>query len=165
MAIESLEQAKRIAQSRVFITAPGKYQVKVTNDPSYLASTGKVTKELAGGAYQVSIVNVAAMTPYHLQKFKEKAQEGDFDGACNNSLSIGIRSKDYMPSKNEIIEVVVGIVTTKAGDEALLITSYNPLPLSIGGRVTDDMFETVDNSQEVIIEFTAKTKAVKEPAI
>lgn len=165
MAVETLEQAQRIAKSRVFITKAGKYQVKVTNDTHYLASTGKAYKELSDGSIQASIGNVNAMTAFHLAKFKQHCKEGDFNGATNHSLSFGIRSKDYMPSKGEVIEIIVGEVTTKTGETALLITSYNPLPISAGSKISDAMFADDEESIPAVeVEFTADKKTAKPVA-
>lgn len=151
MAELTKDSAARIMSSRKFIAQPGKYQVRVTNDPEHLASLGSVTKELNGGGHQVSIANFAAYTPYHLEQFRALAKEGDFNAAVNNNLTSSIRATDYMPKKNEIVEIMVDYITTKNGEEALLVVSYTPVALSVGGKIDlESIFGDVeDNSKRV----------------
>jgi len=164
----SKSDAARIMASRKLISAPGKYHVKVTNNVRYLAEQGTVHKALAGGVSQISIANFAACTPYHVQKFKELIQEGDYDGAANNCLTVSVRSNDYIPAKNEIVVINVDYVTTKSGEQALLVTSFSALPVSNGGKLSiddllsEDSEDRVEIKTEEIAEFTSKTE-VKKP--
>lgn len=155
MANLSKESAGRIMASRKFITQPGKYQVRVTNDVQELAAQGTVRKELAGGGTQCSIANFAAYTPYMLDQFRKLSLEGDFDSAANNNLTASVRETDHMPQKGEIVNINVDYVTTKSGEQALLVTSYTPIEVSSGAKISlDDIFGS-DEEQERV-EVTSK---------
>jgi hypothetical protein len=143
------DNAARIMASRKLITQPGKYHVRVTNDVQYLAEQGTVHRELAGGLFQVSIANFAACTPYHVREFKKAMKEGDYDGAANNNLTASVRENDYMPSKNEVVVINVDYITTKNGEQALLVTSFNPLPVSAGGKISMEDLLAEDEDDRV----------------
>lgn len=140
--------ALRIMASRTLINEPGKYHVRVTNDVKALAEKGSVTKALAGGAVQVSIANLAAVTPYHVQAFKALFQEGEFDEAVNHNLTVSVRNTDYMPQKGETICINVGYVTTKTGEEALMVTSYTQVPVSAGRKMTIESLTDFAKAEE-----------------
>jgi hypothetical protein len=161
------ENAARIMASRKIITQPGKYHVRVTNDVQYLAEQGTVHRELAGGLFQVSIANFAAATTYHVREFKKAMKEGDFDGAANNNLTASVRENDYIPSKNEVVEINVDFVTTKSGEQALLVTSYNPLPVSAGSKLSMDDLLAEDEEERVELkteEEIAEATSTGQPA-
>lgn len=149
------EAALRIMASRVLITKPGKYHVKVNNNVRFLAETGKVFKELPGNNPQISIINFTAFTPYHLKLFKAYMKEGNYNEAVKKTnLTASVRSKDYIPSKNEIIAINVDFVLTKTGEQALLVTSYNEIPVSQAIKLTIENIQKDEEKEErPIIEF------------
>ena len=146
------DAALRIMASRKLINKPGKYHVRVTNDVQGLAELGSVHKELAGGSFQISIANFAAYTPWHLKQFRAAIKEGKFDEAANNNLTASVRDVDFIPQKNEIVEINVDYVTTKSGEEALLVTGYNALPVSAGSKLSMEDLLSEDTEERVVVE-------------
>ena len=143
------EAALRIMASKLLITQPGKYHVRVTNDPEALAASGAVLRQIAGGTHICSIANFAAYTPYQKKQFVSLMREGRYDEAANQNLTASIRTNDYMPKKNEIIAITVDYVQVKDSTEkALLVTSYTEMPISTGSKLSmeqllqDDVEET-----------------------
>jgi hypothetical protein len=147
--------AKRIMASRVLVATPGKYHLKVTNDVLHLATTGKVHKELAGGKHQISIVNFAGCTPYHLSKFRSHMKEGAIDESLKKTmLTASVRDGDYIPQKNEMVEVNVNYIETKEGEQALAVVGYNPMPVSSGRKLNrDTILDEVAVEQRAAVEF------------
>lgn len=153
------QSALRIMASRVLITAPGKYHVRVTNDPEALAHSGAILKELPGGTFQCSIANFAAYTPYMKKQFIAYMKQGEYDKAANQCLTRSIRSNDYMPQKNETIAITVGYVTvtdktTNVTEEALLVTGYTALPVMFGSKLTMDQLLMVEEPDAVELQLT-----------
>lgn len=110
------ENALNILKSRQQISGPGKYKAKVTSvTPFHRAN--------AVGADQTHIVNFNIMTPWHTEAAKTLFAQGDIQEAINQNLSSSVRLGDYLPSKGEMVEIVVENVTTKNGVEGLFVTS------------------------------------------
>lgn len=113
-------RAKSIIKSRRMINTPGKYRVKVTACTPY-------HKDLANDQKQVAIINVNAMTGHHVSTAKALFSQGEYQQAVNQNLSASVRESDYLPSKGEIIDIVVDHITTNNNVEGLFITSYSPV--------------------------------------
>ena len=114
------KNAIAILNSRASIVKPGKYRVKVSN-------CGDYHKELANGQQVVAIANFAAMTPYQKGKAIDAIKADDLNGALNNNLSLSIRDSDYRPAKGERVDIDVDYVTTKDGEQALLVVGLTPV--------------------------------------
>ena len=143
------EAALRIMASRIMISKPGKYHVRVTNDPEALAASGAALREIAGGSHICSIANFAAYTPYQKAQFVALMKEGRYDEAANQNLTASIRTNDYMPQKNETVAITVGYVPVKdSEEEALLVTGYVALPVSSGSKLT--MEQLLNEDEEVM---------------
>ena len=112
----SKQDAVGILNSRLPITAAGKYSVKVTN-------CGDYHRALPQGGSVVAIANFNAMTPYQMEQAKSDLAGGENAKALNHNLSLSIRDTDYRPAKNEIVDIEVGIIKTKSGEDALMVTS------------------------------------------
>ena len=153
--IIDLESAKTIMASRILISRPGKYQVRVTNDVLALANSGKVHKELSGNKFQISIANFAACTPYHLNKFCSDIKEGNFEESLKKTnLTASIRDGDYIPQKNEIVEIVVGLIENKDKEDILAVIGYNALPLSQGIKLQKEtLLQPAVAEKRVSLEF------------
>lgn len=108
-----------ILGSRLPITSEGKYAVKVTN-------CGDYHRALPQGGAVVAIANFNAMTPYQMDQAKADLVAGEFAKALNHNLSLSIRNSDYRPAKGEIVDIEVGIIKTKDGEDALMVTSLTP---------------------------------------
>jgi hypothetical protein len=115
----SKEDAVGILSSRLPIGSAGKYAVKVTN-------CGDFHRENAQGGNVIAIANFNAMTPYQMGEAKASLTAGEYNDAVNNNLSLSIRESDYRPSKGEIVDIEVGIIQTKGGEDALMVTSLTP---------------------------------------
>jgi len=136
------KDAAGILSSRTPISTPGKYSVKVTN-------CGDYNKDLGNGQHQVAIANFNAMTPYQQAEARKLMIAGDLRGATNQGLSISIRSNDYRPSQGEIVDIEVGFVKTKSGEQALLVTSLTPRKAeSISAKC--DFSEFLDEVEESV---------------
>lgn len=115
----STKDAVGILNSRLPITRAGKFTVKVTN-------CGDYHKALGNGGSVVAIANFNAMSAYQMEQAKALLGEGKNAEALNNNMSLSIRDTDYRPSKGEIVDIEVGYITTKAGEQALMVTSLTP---------------------------------------
>lgn len=108
--------AEQIIQSREFIASPCASVLKCTNVTFY---EGKF------------IANFAAMTPYLVEKaitiMDATPDDGDFQAATNTSLSASLRPTDFIPSKGEMVKVVVSEVTTNNGVTGLFVTNVSEL--------------------------------------
>lgn len=132
------KQAIQILQSRAFISAPGRYVVKVSN-------CGDFHKELPNGQSTVAIANFGAMTPYQMGEAKAKLTAGDIAGALNHNLSLSIRATDYRPAKGERVNIDVDFVTTKDGEQALLVVGLTPISAKSSGKCDfSDFLEEVE---------------------
>lgn len=135
----TLEQAQAILASRKMIQEDGKYRLKVTNVTPYLREDGT----------SVKITNFAAMTPYHVAEARKLAQSGDYNGACNQSLSASPRSeRDFCPQKGEIVDVIVETLTTKNGVTGQFVTSITPVATSTASNVS--LANIFGKSEEVV---------------
>lgn len=138
------KQAIQILQSRALISSPGRYVVKVSN-------CGDFHKELPNGQSTIAIANFGAMTPYQMGEAKKKLAEGDIAGALNHNLSLSIRDKDYRPAKGERVNIDVDFVTTKDGEQALLVVGLTPITAKSTGKCdfSDFLEEVVEETPAV----------------
>jgi len=112
--------AEQIIATRIPVLSADKYRVKVTSVTSYHRS-------LEGGNDQVAIANFNAMSGYHLSEAKALFAQGDYQEATNKALSSSIRASDYMPTKGEVVDIMVEERTTKAGVKGLFVTGITPI--------------------------------------
>lgn len=136
--------AKQIIASRDLITKEGKYRVKVTNVTPY-------HREIGNGINQVAITNFAAMTNYHLEAAKTLFAQGDYQEACNQNLSMSIRSNDFLPAKGEIVDIVVSEITTKNEVTGLFVISMSPVHATKAAKIDMDAFETEAGEERVAL--------------
>ena len=144
MAELTKERAGKILQSRGIITEAGKYTVRVTN------CNMLVNPQIRDEVTTVAIANFGAMNPYQAQQAKKHYSEGNFSAATNQSLSLGIRDNDYLPSKGETVDIMVEYVALKkdgelTGERALLVTSLTPI-----------------KAKEVVAKFSLESEEVSE---
>lgn len=109
------DNAINILKSRKVISGPGKYSVKITSATPYHRS-------IETGPDQVAIVNFNTMTPYHKETAATLFAQGDYQEAVNQNLTTSIREGDYMPTKGEIVDIVVEEITTNNGVKGLFVT-------------------------------------------
>lgn len=145
--------ALSILGTRTPISAPGKFTVKVTN-------CGDFVRALAKGGSVVAIANFNAMTPYQIAKAKEQIIAGEFDKALNNNLSLSIRDTDYRPSKGEIVDIEVGFIQTKDGEQALMVTSLTPRKATVVSTKCD--FSEFLDEAEVVETATASATELED---
>ena len=141
MANLTKNDALNILGSRSPITEPGKYVATVTN-------CGDFHRELANGGSVIAIANFNAMTSYHMSEAKKALTAGDFNKALNFGLSLSIRDTDYRPAKKERVHIDVEYVTTKAGEQALMVVGLTPIAAkSISNKC--DFSEFLTETEEV----------------
>jgi hypothetical protein len=117
----SMKQAVQIIQSREQINEPCKRRVRVTGTTPFIREDGTA----------VTIVNLAAMTSYHVAQAKAFLKEGKLQEATNQNLTSSPRQgRDFTPTKGQIVDIIVGYVETKSGEQALLVTNMTDVPLS-----------------------------------
>lgn len=114
------QDATKIISSRKQISIPGAYNLKVT-------SVG-MTKD--GSKF---IANLNGMTPYHYEQAMNLFDEGteeSIQNATNQHLTASLRLTDYLPTKGEVVKVVVEEITTNNGVTGLFVTSLSELKAS-----------------------------------
>ncbi len=116
----TLENVSGIISSRVQIPGDGVYRLKVTNVTFY------------DGRF---IVNFNAMTQYHVEKAMELIEENQLRDAANQSLSANLRATDYIPSKGEVVKVVIEEVTTKKGVTGLFVTGVSEIQAASATKI------------------------------
>ena len=137
------ENALRILKSRKVITKAGKYQLKVTSDPNWYQPE-------EGDGYHIA--NVQAMNVQGASKAKAEFGAGNFDEACNKTgLSTRIYDGRYLPSKGELVNVVVDEVELRDGSKELRIISLTELPTQSASNFSleSDDSEELDIANEV----------------
>ena len=158
----SKKEGMQIIASRLPVHGPGKYQARVTNDVQKLAESGLVHRDY-GTTMQISIANFAAYTQYHLDRAKEFFAVDAIQQGVNQQLTSSVRSTDYIPKKGETVEIIVDFVKLKSGEQALLVTSYHPLPLQTPTKKSVSDIESFFNSDRV--EMTTKTVVTAEAVL
>lgn len=127
--------AIQILNSRKLITEPGKYNLKVT-------SVTPFNREET----LVNITNYAAMTPYHLQQARALGAEDRWQEATNQALNSSQRiANDYLPSKGELVDVVVDEITNKDGIKILAVVSVTAMKTKTAASIN---FETIEQAEE-----------------
>lgn len=103
------------------------------------------------------IVNFSGMTPYHVTEAKKLMEEGKFQEAVNQNISINLRATDWKPEKGEICRVNIEDITTNNGVKGLFPTSVAKLQSNKSGKVSGfDAFleeapvETIKSLEEVL---------------
>lgn len=143
----TLESAVQIINSRKLIpNVDGYYAVKVGNVTPF---------------EDRFIANFDAMSPYHLDEAKTSLKDGEFDKATNFRFTASLRSKDYIPSKGEILEIYVSEVTTKKGITGRFVTALKEIKAKNGASIQlslEDIMSSFEEKQE-----TSETK--KEVAL
>lgn len=149
------EQIKNILQSRMVIEKPGKYQVKVNQISEY-------TPE--GGATRF-IVNLQATTKFHVARAIDALKKEEYQDALNSNLTATVFVNDgatstYLPSKGEIVNVIVSEMINKAGEKILVVNSIMELPsvaaVSAKG-LFDDAFKSTDELAAIAKEAKLQT--------
>lgn len=131
------EQASQILKSRRIIDGPGMIMLKATN----------ITPHVREDGTHVAIVNFNGMTPYHEAQAKKLYKDGKFDEACNQNISASPRvGKDYTPSKNEYVNVLLTEETTGNGVKGLFVKAIQPIKPEAGRSFS---LESVEEEVEV----------------
>jgi hypothetical protein len=131
--------ATKIISSRKQIATAGAYNLKVT-------SVG-MTKD--GSKF---IANLNGMTPYHYEQAMNLFDEGTEESlqlATNQHLTASLRLTDYLPTKGEVVKVVVEEITTNNGITGLFVTSLSELKASATKSVD---FASMLSARTVVLE-------------
>jgi hypothetical protein len=132
--VQTVEDLVKIIESRKLIAQPGAYDLKVTGVTAYNGN---------------HIVNLSAMSNYHVEEARELASEGKFQESANKQFTINVLPNGYLPAKGEIIKCYIDNVKTKSGVEGLFVTSHSELKSIAAGKVVFN-FGTTKSTTETI---------------
>jgi len=146
MALEK-EQAISILNSKELVSELGvDYTVRVSSvsDVQYPENPNRAPYR---------IVNLSAITPYHRMKAVDLLKAGEFDKAANQGLTFNVREGiDFIPSKNQLVSIVLGTFVTKDGEEAIGVRSMSPLAKATAKSVDfAALLEEVDNKEPELV--------------
>lgn len=130
------QQAKQILSNRVLIPSEGKYTVKVTGTSPFMR-----------GEQATTIVNFAAMTPWQVNKAKEKFNSGNFQEATNTNLTASQLPGQYVPAKGETVDIEVSEIENNDGVKILVVSGIVPRVAQKASAIT--AFD--DDEEEVAI--------------
>ena len=141
--------AKSIISSRQLVRNEGKFTARVETVSTYFKESAT-----PGGKPTVAIVNLNLMTPYHKEQTLAQYKQGEYNDACNHKMSIGIREGDYIPSKREVLDVIVIEKVNKDGVPSLFIDSIIPKKAESLSKINmsdfDDEFEGTEIAAEAV---------------
>lgn len=136
-------QALQILKSRKLIAVAGKYQLRAVSVVLHTREDGTV----------VNIINLNAMSPYHVEQAKAQLMEGNYQEATNFAFSTNARlGRDFTPAKGEIINVIVDNITNKDGIDALMVVGISPVAVSKAASVDFSSFDDESAEEEVDID-------------
>ena len=142
------EEALRYITSKKIVEGEGIYRLKVTNVTPY-------RKERENGAVQVAIVNFNGKTSYHEQAAATLFGQGDYKEAANQGLSLSILEGQEVPTKGQIVDVVVEEVTTKNGITGLFAQSFTSAPVNHPKTRSADAFLAMAEGSDTVEEVSA----------
>jgi len=143
----SKQSAARIIASKKTIVEPGVYDCTVTNVHPYVREKD--------GLRQVAIINFAAKSDYHRQAAKQLMDQGDYDDAANQNMSMSVFEGSKIPENGQAVEITVIKKTTRNGITGLFIKSWAPAPKKVAE--IDDVSFYMDETENF-------PQAVKEQA-
>jgi hypothetical protein len=123
--------AINIIKSRSFVATPGAYELQVTSVTPF---------------NDKMIVNLKAMTQYHIEQAKELLSQGETQLAVNQCITANLRMTDYIPSKGEFVKCQIDNVTTKNDVTGLFVVSLTELKAKTNHKVSFD-FDDVEVEQ------------------
>jgi hypothetical protein len=126
--------AINIIKSRSFISTEGAYEVQVTSVSPY---------------GDKMIVNLKAMTNYHIELAKEHLRNGDTQEAVNQCVTANLRLTDYIPTKGEFVKIQVAEITTKNDITGLFVVALSELKASKSRKVSFDFDEELSDNKMV----------------
>jgi hypothetical protein len=148
-----LARVTNIVESRKYISAPGKYQVKVRSVNDLTDGTGKM-------------ISLQAFTPSLAILIKEDLAGDDYGKALDRMMLHRIwtngSTAKFVPQAGETVNIVVEFVTNKQGNQVLGITELTAIPVSIA-KNAKGMFsasttneENKENLEEIFVENEGK---------
>ena len=120
--------AINIIKSRSYVATPGAYELQVSSVTPF---------------NDKMIVNLKAMTQYHIDEAKQHLANGDNQVAVNQCITANLRMTDYIPSKGEFVKCQIDNVTTNNGVTGLFVVSLTELKAKANHKVSFD-FEEVE---------------------
>ena len=126
--------AINIIKSRSFIATEGAYEVQVTSVSPY---------------GDKMIVNLKAMTQYHIENAKECLRNGDIQEAVNQCVTANLRLTDYIPTKGEFVKVQIAEITTKNDITGLFVVALSELKASKSRKVSFDFDDELSDNEMV----------------
>jgi len=139
--------AIQIIKSRRSVLTEGAYDLKVNSVVEY---DGKF------------IINLSAMSSYHVEQAVSLIKKGDYQGAVNSSLSFSARPSDFIPSKGEYVKVQVEKLTTKNGVTGLFPVALSPIKSIASGRIDIESLLEVEEEETQQTEQTEGPKLIKK---
>lgn len=121
--VATIEDLEAILSRRIQCTEEGKkYTLQVLS-----VSPLQPARREGGSPYY--IINLDALTPYHMEQIAELAEEGEFTAASNVRITANVRiGKEYIPAVKEKVDVTFAYGNTKSGEMALFVDTITPLP-------------------------------------
>lgn len=132
--------ALNILNSRTLVNEADKFRVKVTSVNPFTREDGT----------QTTIVNFAAMTPFHVQKATKAYKEGRYDEAVNGtSLTASQLNGMYVPSKGETVDIMVEDFVNKDGINILVVSSILPIKAKTAKKFSLSLVEEAVEEPEI----------------
>jgi hypothetical protein len=110
------EKVANIINKRSMITQPGKYRVTCGNVTPY---SRQITETMA----QSHIVNLNAMTEYHVREAINYLGQGDYQEALNMKMTYSLLEGQDVPMRGETVDIMVEEITTSNGITGLFVTN------------------------------------------
>lgn len=171
---QELEITKRIISSRQ-LTSEGAFNVQVERVTEYADAERNTTH----------IVNLKAMTNYHVSQAKKLLSEAlsspdaqDIEkyntlleavrannkaaeliqSARNQQLTTSVRANGYVPSQGEIIKINTATMTTKNDVTGIFVINYSEIKAKTAGKVEFDLDDIVVPTAMDISDIVAEAK-------
>ncbi len=168
MANLTLESASNILSSRTILAGPGRYEnIKVTT-----VTPVSIMNSEARSAFEarnvVAMVNFAAMSTSVADDAEALLNSDEYDKACENNLSLSIRTQDYLPNVGEYVTIqVIEQHSNKLNRTELFAASIAPAPVkattkrAFGTKVQTPSADIVQEGLKTVEEFTQPKATVK----
>ena len=138
--------AINIIKSRSYVATPGAYELQVTSVTPF---------------NDKMIVNLKAMTQYHIDNAKQHLANGETQEAVNQCITANLRLTDYIPSKGEFVKCQIDNVTTKNDVTGLFVVSLTELKAKANHKVSFDFEdETIGEQSQFHVPSNEQPKTV-----
>lgn len=147
------KSAQAILSNRVMISSLEPKRIKIN---SVSAQEFAWKNPISGGSPTYKIVNTNALTPYHFEKAQELYNEGNYDAACNESLTfncdpeladkllaIGFANAEF----DEIVNKDGVVITVIKKLRPIVIEAAPKAVFNFAPRVTETISSSVEEKE------------------